>query len=187
MNDYDIIIAGGGVAGLSAALFLGRAGLSVALFDEAESSLYRVSRVNNYLGFPDGIPGTELLELGTRQAKRFGATIHSARIERALPCENGFIVQSGGQEYACARLILASNKRTDLATALGIPLGGHGGHGGRFVAVDAEGRTSVPNCYAVGRITGLPSQAIISAGDGAKTAIAIIQQVRGTYYVDHDV
>jgi thioredoxin reductase (NADPH) len=80
-------------------------------------------------------------------------------------------------------LVLASNKRTDVARSLGLELGGHGA---RFVSVDAGGRTPVERCYAVGRITGAPSQAIISAGDGARVAIDIIQRIRGGYYVDHD-
>ena len=79
--------------------------------------------------------------------------------------------------------MLASNKRTDLARNLGLELGGHGG---RFVTVDAQGQTPVDRLYAAGRLTGLPSQANISAGDGAKVAIAIIERIRGGYYVDHD-
>lgn len=183
MTRYDVIIAGGGVAGLSAAIFLARAGVSVALFDQAESSLYRVSKVNNYLGFPDGVSGPELLDLGKQQARRFGATVYDGAVESVVRRGDEFVVQAIGKPHAATYLIIASNKRTDLATSLGLPLGGHGS---RFVTVDAEGRTDVPNCYAIGRITGQPSQAIVSAGDGAKTAIAIIQKIRGAYYVDHD-
>jgi thioredoxin reductase len=183
MQTFDVIIAGGGVAGLSAAVFLARAGISVALFDQAESSLYRVSKVNNYLGFPEGVAGPELLQLGTRQAQRFGAVVVNARVDSVASVDGRFEVRAGGNEYGATYLIIASNKRTDLATGLGLQLGGHGN---RFVAADTRGQTVVPNCYAVGRITGQPSQAIISAGDGAKTAIAIIEKIRGVYYVDHD-
>ena len=183
MDSYDVIIAGGGVAGLSAAIFLARAGLSVALFDQAESSLYRVSKVNNYLGFPEGVSGPDLLALGKRQAERFGAKLFDDRLDRIEKAENGFIAASGGKSYGSTYFILASNKRTDLATGLGLQLVGHN-H--RFVSVDAEGQTKIADCYAVGRITELPSQAVVSAGDGARVAIGIIQKVRGGYYVDHD-
>ncbi|MBV8203841.1 MAG: hypothetical protein JO195_02320, partial [Candidatus Eremiobacteraeota bacterium] len=61
-----------------------------------------------------------------------------------------------------------------------------GGFGDKFVGVDAQGETAIPGLFAAGRITGIPSQAVISAGDGAKTAIALIQKIRGQYYVDHD-
>ena len=171
------------MAGLSCALFLARAQVRVAIFDRAQSSLRRVERVNNYLGFPEGIGGADLLDLGKRQAQRFGATFVEADILNVAPRNGGFAVSLGDREYESTYFVIASNKRTDLALKLGLTLGGFGN---KFVAVDADGQTAVPGCYAVGRITGHPSQAVISAGDGAKTAIALIQKIRGEYYVDHD-
>jgi thioredoxin reductase (NADPH) len=183
LNQFEITIVGGGVAGLSAALFLGRAGVQTLLFDSDESSLRRVALVNNYLGFPEGVGGAELLDLGRRHVERFGAQVRRERVDAVRREEIGFSVEAQGGRSLCRFLVLASNKRTDLASALGLELGGFGA---KFVGVDAQGRTAVPDCYAVGRITGLPSQAIISAGDGARAAIAIIQRLRGGYYVDHD-
>lgn len=186
MEQYAVVIIGGGVAGLSAAIFLARAKVAVAVFDQAESSLYRVSRVNNYLGFPDGISGASLINLGRRQAQTFGAdlfdeNVHSIESIGHAPCR--FTVVTDTRTVQADYLVVASNKRTDLATSLGLELGGHGG---RFVNVDAAGCTPIEGIYAVGRITGAPSQAIISAGDGARAAIDIIQRIRGGYYVDHD-
>jgi thioredoxin reductase (NADPH) len=183
VNHFDVIVAGGGMAGLSCALFLARANVRVAIFDRAQSSLRRVARVNNYLGFPEGIGGAELLDLGKRQVQRFGATFVEEDVTSVTRRNGGFAVSVGDREYECTYLVLASNKRTDLALKLGLALGGFGN---KFVAVDADGQTAVPGCYAVGRITGHPSQAVISAGDGAKTAISLIQKVRGEYYIDHD-
>ena len=179
----DVAIAGGGAAGLSCAIFLARAKLQVAVFDRGESSLRRVERVYNYLGFDEGIGGAELLERGSRQTERFGAQLFDRNVDRVTKNADGFTVIAGEHELACPYFVIASNKRTDLAVGLGLPLGGHGG---RFVAVDAQGHTAVEGCYATGRITGLPSQAIVSAGHGALVAIAIIEKVRGEYYVDHD-
>jgi len=182
-NHFDVIVAGGGMAGLSCALFLARAQVRVAIFDRAQSSLRRVARVNNYLGFPEGIGGAELLDLGKRQAQRFGATIVEEDITDVSRQNGGFAVLVGDREYESTYLVLASNKRTDLALKLGLALGGFGN---KFVEVDGDGQTPVAGCYAVGRITGHPSQAVISAGDGAKTAIGLIQKIRGEYYIDHD-
>lgn len=181
--NYDVIIAGGGMAGLSCALFLARAQVPVAVFDQAQSSLRRVSRVNNYLGFPDGINGEELLSLSRTQAELFGATCFDMDVTGVAKPEGGFAVTAGDREYHCRYFILASNKRTDLVVQLGLTLGGHGA---KFVAVNSEGETAVEDCYAVGRLTGLPSQAVISAGNGAAVAIGLIQKIRGGYYVDHD-
>ena len=183
MEQYAVVIIGGGVAGLSAAIFLARAKVSSAIFDQGESSLYRVSRVNNYLGFPDGISGASLLDVGRRQAQSFGAALFDENVRSIERAPDGFTVVTDGRTVRADYLVLASNKRTDIATSLGLELGGHGG---RFVTVDACGRTPIERCSAVGRITGAPSQAIVSAGDGARVAIDIIQQIRGGYYVDHD-
>ena len=183
MNDFEVAIVGGGAAGLSAALFLGRAGVRTILLDSGESSLRRVSVVNNYLGFPEGIGGAALLELGRKQVERFGVTVREHLVEAVNRGEGEFAIDASGKRYTCRYLVLASNKRTDVAVALGLELGGFGG---KFVAVDPDGMTAIPDCYAVCRITGLPSQAAISSGDGARVAIVIIQRIRGGYYVDHD-
>jgi thioredoxin reductase (NADPH) len=183
MEEFEAVIVGGGMAGLSAGVFLGRAGVRACLLDGSESSLRRVERVNNYLGFPDGVGGAELLERSREQARRFGVFISDDNVASVAVESPGFVVRTGTSAFGCRFVILASNKRTDLATGLGLALGGHGG---RFVSVDEDGRTAVPGCFAAGRITGKPSQAVIAAGDGARVAIALIQQVRGGYYVDHD-
>jgi thioredoxin reductase (NADPH) len=180
---FDVIIAGGGAAGLSCAIFLARGGLRVAVFDRAESSLRRVEQVNNYPGFAEGIGGADLLERASRQAKRFGVELIHRDVEKVARDAGGFAVGAGDLELACTYFVLASNKRTDLALALGLTLGGRGN---RFVMTDPQGRTAVDGCYATGRITGAPSQAVVSAGHGALVAIGIIERVRGGYYVDHD-
>lgn len=69
MNDelFDVIVVGGGPAGLSAALYLARYDRRVALFDagRGRSTWHQVN--HNYLGFPGGVPARELRELGRRQ------------------------------------------------------------------------------------------------------------------------
>lgn len=182
MKEFDVVVCGGGIAGLSAALFFARTGVTVAVFDRGESSLNRVSVVHNYLGFPDGVGGAELVALCRRHAESAGAVVVMDDVREVRRNGNRFEVAASAP-YSCRYFILASNKRTDIARSLGLELGGHGG---RFVAVDAQGRTAAERIYAVGRITGAPSQAIVSAGDGARVAIGIIEEMRGGYYVDHD-
>jgi thioredoxin reductase len=123
------------------------------------------------------------LTLGRRQAERFGAIVVDERIDAVVPYGDAFKVSAAGVVHLSTYFLLASNKRTDLAVSLGLPLGGFGE---KFVATDPSGATVVERCYAAGRITGQPSQAVVSAGDGAKVAISIVQAIRGGYYVDHD-
>lgn len=70
-DEVDCVIVGGGIAGLSAALNLGRMRRSVLIVDERDRFLWR-HMIQNYLGFPDGISASELRRLGARQAARYG-------------------------------------------------------------------------------------------------------------------
>lgn len=85
---YDALILGGGPAGLSAAIYLGRFTRRVLILDaqEGRSSFGQVNE--NYLGFPEGVTTRELRALGRRQAERFGARCQECqvlRVERIGP------------------------------------------------------------------------------------------------------
>jgi thioredoxin reductase (NADPH) len=184
-HTFDVLIVGGGMAGMSAAVFLQRAGLKTAVFDTRASRLMDVSRVNNYPGFPDGLPGPQLLALARKHAERFGATVVDTRAEelRVQP-DGSFTARAAeGALYRAPRVLVASNKDTKAATDLGLTLTGFKG---KFIHHDGKGRTPVKNAYVCGRITEIPSQAVIAAGDGAAVAITMIQDLRGEYYIDHD-
>src|SRR6478672_8508045 len=78
----EVIIVGGGLAGISAAIYLGRALRDVLLIDSGESLAIWEPEVQNYLGFPDSIDGRELLRLGRQQAERYGAEFVREEVER---------------------------------------------------------------------------------------------------------
>ena len=73
-NVLDCVIVGGGAAGLSAAVNMGRMRRSVLLIDERDRFLWH-HVAYNVLGFPDGIPAAELRRLGWRHAARYGARL----------------------------------------------------------------------------------------------------------------
>jgi thioredoxin reductase (NADPH) len=81
----DLVIAGSGVAGLSAAVYAGRADIDPLVIegDEPGGQLTLTTDIENYLGFPDGIGGMELIQRGREQAERFGAEFRHGRIESA--------------------------------------------------------------------------------------------------------
>ncbi|HET6313930.1 MAG TPA: FAD-dependent oxidoreductase, partial [Chloroflexia bacterium] len=76
---YDCAIVGGGPAGLSAAIYMGRMRRSVVVIDDDQgrSNWHQVNR--NYLGFVDGIHAKSLREVGEKQAGKFGVRFLAAR------------------------------------------------------------------------------------------------------------
>jgi thioredoxin reductase (NADPH) len=69
-NVREVIVVGGGIAGLSAAIYLGRAQRDTLVIDSGHSMAKWEPVVENYLGFPRGIGGEKLLKNGCDQAKR---------------------------------------------------------------------------------------------------------------------
>jgi thioredoxin reductase len=84
----DTVIVGGGVAGLSAALFLARAGRSTIVYDAGRSRIYAVERVREFLGFDGWTPDT-LLRHAREEVLRYGATIRHGLVEKIEPRVDG--------------------------------------------------------------------------------------------------
>ncbi len=85
-NIYDLLILGAGPAGLSAAIYGCRANLRVLVFEQmlAGGEIASTDRLDNYPGFPEGIGGADFGQLLEQQARRFGAEILPATIEKAF-------------------------------------------------------------------------------------------------------
>ena len=66
----EVIVIGGGIAGLSAAVYLGRAQRDTLVIDSGHSMAKWEPHVENYLGFPKGVAGEKLIEAGAQQARR---------------------------------------------------------------------------------------------------------------------
>ena len=81
-NDfYDLIVIGGGPAGLGSAVYGASEGLRTVLIERTATGgqAGQSSRIENYLGFPDGVSGSQLTERARRQAVKFGAEIITTR------------------------------------------------------------------------------------------------------------
>ena len=109
-QEYDTVIIGGGPAGLAAAVYGASEGLRTIVVEQeapggqAETS----SRIENYLGFPSGISGSELASRALRQAKRLGAEILVARKIVRLDAHGRRIVLDNDEVLQARTVIVAS-------------------------------------------------------------------------------
>lgn len=83
--NYDLLIIGGGPAGLTAGMYGARGGLNTLVLERGApgGQAAQTDRIENYPGFPDGISGVELAMKFTEQAQRFGAKLEMATVEKA--------------------------------------------------------------------------------------------------------
>ncbi|MDP1026049.1 NAD(P)/FAD-dependent oxidoreductase [Sphingomonas sp. KR1UV-12] len=104
----DCIIIGAGPAGLTAAIYLARFRLDIRLFDSGDSRAAWIPRTNNHAGYPDGIPGSELLARMQAQAARFGAVREEAEVTAIEPVAGGFAVRIGERAALTRSVLLAT-------------------------------------------------------------------------------
>jgi thioredoxin reductase (NADPH) len=111
----DVVIIGGGPAGLASAVYGASEGLDVLVLEsnapggQAGSS----SRIENYLGFPTGISGQELATRAITQAQKFGAQMIVAKVARQLLCDRKpFAVEADdGSKISARAIVIASGAR----------------------------------------------------------------------------
>jgi thioredoxin reductase (NADPH) len=125
----DTVIIGAGCAGLTAAIYAGRANLKPLVLQghEPGGQLSLTTLVENFPGFPEGIQGPELIENMKKQAARFGAEFHTGHLAHADLRQRPFVLDLGREKIRTRTLIVASGAS---ARWLGLPheqaLIGHG-------------------------------------------------------------
>ena len=110
-NFVDLIIVGGGPAGLAAAVYAASEGLKTVIVerDAPGGQAGLSSRIENYLGFPSGLSGADLTRRAVTQARRFGVQVLSPQEAISLRIEGPYrhVKISDGSELACHALLLA--------------------------------------------------------------------------------
>jgi len=109
---YDVLIVGGGPAGMAAAVYGSSEGLTALIVERCAcgGQAGTSSRIENYLGFPEGISGNDLTERGFKQATRFGAEVALTRsVEKLTPSAHGYLCElDEGQTVVARTVVLAT-------------------------------------------------------------------------------
>lgn len=107
---YDMIIVGGGPAGLTAAIYGGRAGLKTLVLERAMvgGQAANTHLIENYPGFPEGIGGWDLMQLFLAQAQRYGAEVVTSTVTALSDMGNEKLVHCGDIVYRSRAVIVAS-------------------------------------------------------------------------------
>ena len=107
---YNVVILGSGCAGLTAAIYAGRANLKPLVLDghEPGGQLSLTTHVENFPGFPEGIMGPELIENMRKQAQKFGAEFKAGAVAEVDLSQRPFKITAGKQHYEAKALIVAS-------------------------------------------------------------------------------
>ena len=118
---YDIIIVGGGPAGLTAGLYASRARLKTLLIEKIAlgGQVTKSEQIENYPGFEEGISGFQLMQNLEKQAKGFGLTVETGEVQDILSLHNNkktLTVQD--RELHCKALIIATGSESN---TLGVP------------------------------------------------------------------
>jgi thioredoxin reductase (NADPH) len=109
-TDKDLIIIGGGIAGLAAAQYGARAELNVLLLEGMApgGQALLIDGLENYPGYPEPVSGFELTEKFEKQARNFGAEIGFERVESITKNNDIFTVKTGSKSYTAYAVILAT-------------------------------------------------------------------------------
>ncbi|MBQ2836384.1 MAG: NAD(P)/FAD-dependent oxidoreductase [Clostridia bacterium] len=121
---YDSIIIGSGPAGITASLYMVRAGLKVLIISKNESTLDKAEHIENYYGFENGISGKDLNDVGIKQAQNLGVEFLEKEVISIKYAENGYEVvvanQGIDEKYLTKTIVLATGTNRNRPRIKGI-------------------------------------------------------------------
>jgi len=119
-NEYDVVVIGGGAAGLNGALMLARSRRSVVVIDAGEPRNAPAAGVHGLLG-RDGMPPAELLELGRAEVRGYGGHVVAGRVSDVARKDDGFeVLLADGRTVRARRLLITTGLVDQLPDVAGL-------------------------------------------------------------------
>jgi thioredoxin reductase (NADPH) len=173
---YDLIVIGGGPAGLAAAVYGASEGLRTVLIERTATGgqAGQSSRIENYLGFPDGVSGGQLADRARRQAEKFGAELITARTATTLEINGSkrtVRFADGGSVDAHAVILATGVSYRQLDATGCAELTGRGVYYGAATSVASDCKDE--DVYVIGGANSAGQAAMFLSRDAASVTIVV--------------
>lgn len=188
----DVLVIGGGVAGLQAAIFTAKAGLDTLVLSGGEPLVCQTDKIQN-LVTEEMIAGDEIIQTGRDRVQAFGGDIEEATVRtltrKDTPGPFNATAESNDTHTGEAVIVATANE-FDFLDPLDDEIEFTSGRDGEFtmerhIETDHTNRAA-ENIYAAGLANTWEYQTSVAIGDGAKAAVNLISDRRDEAYIDHD-
>ncbi len=182
----DVIVIGGGVAGLQAGVFTAKAGEETLVLDSGESLVLNTSNIQNLIT-QESIAGQEVLKRGKEKLEDFGGEFGEEEVKTLERTEQGLRVETTEDQYQPDYVVIASAGNHDY---IELDLDYEDGVEGPYMMdehiVTDDSNRAAEGVYAAGLANSWEYQTSTAIGDGAKAAVNLLSDLKGEPYTDHD-
>lgn len=182
----DVIVIGGGVAGLQAGVFTAKAGEETLVLDSEESLVLNTSNIQNLI-VEESITGREVLKRGKEKLEEFDGEFKEEKVKKLERTDEGFHIETSEDEYNSEYVVIASAGNHDY---IELDLDYEDGVEGPYMMdehiVTDDSNRAAEGLYAAGLANTWEYQTSTALGDGAKAAVNLLSDKYGEPYTDHD-